>query len=81
LIGRYGIAPIVAGSAYLEGATGPANGARLLLDGRRDGPSTIERLQAGLDELDEKLGVGMTVMEDALCNWQKSPTKFVHFKG
>lgn len=81
LIGRYGIAPIVAGSAYLKGATGPANGARLLLDGRRDGPSSIERLQADLDALDGDVGVGMAVMEDALCNWQKSPTRFVHFKG
>ncbi|MDX7951260.1 hypothetical protein P7D22_08725 [Lichenihabitans sp. Uapishka_5] len=81
LIGRYGIAPIAAGSAYLKGATGPANGARLLLDGRRDGPSSIERLQADLDALDGDIGVGMAVMEDALCNWQKSPTRFVHFKG
>ncbi|WP_436443610.1 hypothetical protein [Enterococcus faecium] len=23
----------------------------------------------------------MKVLEDALCNWQKSPKKFVHFKG
>ncbi|UYW29689.1 hypothetical protein OKC48_23830 [Methylorubrum extorquens] len=81
LIGRYGVAPIEAGSAYLKGATGPAMGARLLLDGRRDGPSSIDRLQAGLDALDGDLKVGMAVMEDALCNWQKSPTTFVHFKG
>ena len=33
LIGRYGIAPISAGSAYLDGATGPLRGARLLFDG------------------------------------------------
>lgn len=81
LIGRYGIAPITAGSAYLKGATGPANGARLLLDGRREGSSSIERLQADLGVLDRDLGVGMAVMEDALCNWQKSPTRFVHFRG
>lgn len=81
LIGRYGVAPIEAGSAYLKGATGPAMGARLLLDGRRDGPSSNDRLQARLDALDGDLRVGMAVMEDALCNWQKSPTVFVHFKG
>jgi hypothetical protein len=38
-------------------------------------------LQARLDVLDRDLGVGMAVMEDALCNWQKSPDRFVHFKG
>ena len=36
LIGRYSIAPIDAGSAYLSGATGPKKGARLLFDGRRE---------------------------------------------
>lgn len=81
LIGRYLIAPIDAGSAYLEGATGPVAGAHLLFDGRRDGPSSLTALQTMLDALDMDLQVTMKVMEDALCNWQKSPTRFVHFKG
>lgn len=81
LVGRFGIAPIEAGSAYLTGATGPAKGARLLFDRREDRPSSDVRLQAMLDDLDRDLKVGMTVMEDALCNWQKSPKYFVHFKG
>jgi len=81
MIGRYGIAPIEAGSAYLDGATGPTRGARLLFDGRCDGPSPNQELQKQLDALDVKLGVGMRVIEDALCNWQKSPTDFKHFKG
>ena len=81
LIGRYSIAPIDAGSAYLHGATGPARGARLLFDGRSDGPSSERTLQRMLDALDVDLQVTMKVMEDALCNWQKSPTRFVHFTG
>lgn len=81
LIGRYSIAPIDPGVAYLSGATGPARGARLLFDGRRDGPSSIRELQRRMDALDDDLKVTMKVMEDALCNWQKSPTKFIHFKG
>jgi hypothetical protein len=81
LIGRYSIAPIDAGSAYLSGATGPAKGARLLFDGRRDGPSSLKKLQSMLDTLDADLQVSMKVMEDALCNWQKSSDRFVHFKG
>lgn len=81
LIGRYRIAPIAAGSAYLDGATGPAMGARLLLDGQARSATPLHVLQARLDVLDRDLGVGMAVMEDALCNWQKSPDRFVHFKG
>ena len=81
MIGRYGIAPIEPGSAYLNGATGPLEGAHLLFDGRRDGPSTHEDLQNMLDAIDTDLCVGMQVMEDALCNWQKSPLEFEHFKG
>lgn len=81
LLGRYSIVPIVAGSAYLQGATGPLAGARLLFDGKTTGTSSENALQAKLDLLEGDLGVGMAVLEDALCNWQKSPRKFVHFKG
>ncbi|PWJ79780.1 hypothetical protein C7441_11457 [Pseudaminobacter salicylatoxidans] len=81
LIGRYGIAPIEPGSAYFKGATGPASGARLLFTGSHTGVATEAQLQSWVDELDASLHVGMIVMEDALCNWQKSPTAFVHFKG
>lgn len=81
LIGRFGIAPIEPGSAYLDEATGPATGARLLFDGRTNGPSSDAALQAGFDELSTALGVGMQVLEDSICNWQKSPKAFVHFKG
>lgn len=81
LIGRYGIAPIEPGSAYFKGATGPATGARLLFTGTHTGAATEAQLQNWVDELDASLHMGMAVMEDALCNWQKSPTAFVHFKG
>ena len=81
LIGRYSIAPIDAGSSYLEGATGPLKGARLLFDGHPDSPSSPKKLQPLLDALDADLQVTMKVMEDALCNWQKSPTSFIHYKG
>lgn len=81
MLARYRIAPIDAGSAYLEGATGPLMGARLLFDGRRDGRSTTADLQRMLNALDRDLHVGMRVIEDALCNWQKSPLLFEHFRG
>jgi hypothetical protein len=38
-------------------------------------------LEDWLLELDATLGVGMQVMEDSLCNWQKSPIRFKHFRG
>lgn len=81
LIGRYGLAPIEAGSAYINGATGPGNGARLLIDGARTSGSRYQIVQQALDVLDARLKVGMAVMEDALCNWQKSPRDFVHYVG
>lgn len=81
LISRYGLAPIEAGSAYLNGATGPGRGARLLVDGNPTSRTNNAALQVALDALDRRLGVGMEVMEDALCNWQKSPRRFIHYKG
>lgn len=81
LIGRYGLAPISAGAAYLDGATGPGRGARLLFDGDPVSATGNLTLQSKLDDLDAMLNVGMEVMEDALCNWQKSPRRFVHYKG
>ena len=81
MLGRYGIAPIAAGSAYLRGATGPLRGARLLFDGRPNSITSLDTLQVFLDELDADLGMGMTITEDALCNWQKRPSRFHHFKG
>jgi hypothetical protein len=81
LIGRYQIAPIEAASAYLRDATGPAAGARLLFMGPGADKKSDKKLQPWLDDLDKNLGVGMAVMEDALCNWQKSPARFVHYKG
>ena len=81
MLGRFALAPVEAPSAYLTGATGPLRGARLLFGesiGSRMAPSELQPL---LDALDEHLGVGMVVMEDALCNWQKSPHRFVPFTG
>lgn len=81
LLGRLGLAPIAPDRAYLKGATGPLRGARLLFGGQPEAPLREPLLGDLLVELDGDLRVGMQVMEDSLCNWQKSPTKFIHFKG
>jgi len=81
LLGRLDLAPIKPGSAYLRGATGPLRGARLLVDGNPNSQTKADDLDVILQRLDTVLNVGMQVMEDSICNWQKSPGKFVHFRG
>jgi hypothetical protein len=81
LLGRLGFALIEPGRAYLKGATGPLDGARLLFGGAVKAPIRWATLEDWLIDLDAVLAVGMQVMEDSLCNWQKSPMHFVHFRG
>jgi hypothetical protein len=81
LLGRMDLAPLKPGSAYLKGATGPLSGARLLVDGDAQSRTPAEALDIILQRLDRMLSVGMQVMEDSICNWQKSPSKFIHFRG
>jgi hypothetical protein len=77
MIGKLGLAEIEPGSTYMQGASGPLKGARLLY-GHDAGPAVLD---AWLLELDAEIGVGMQVLEDALCNWQKSPAEFIPFRG
>lgn len=81
MLSRYRFAPAEAGSAYLGSATGPKAGARLLFAGNSQAALGPSSLQKRLDELDATLQVGMEVLEDSICNWQKKPTVFEHFKG
>ena len=78
LIDRLELADIAPGHAYLAGATGPLRGARLLY-GDDDRPT--RELEALVVELETYLGVGFDPLEDALCNWQKSPLSFKPFRG
>ena len=81
LLGRLGLVPITPGRPYLKGATGPLSGARLLFGGALTAAIPWATLEDRILDLDAVLGVGMQVMEDSLCNWQKSPTRFIHFRG
>lgn len=81
MLGRLGLAPMAPGSAYLDSATGPLRGAKLLFCNRTDARFPAATLDAYLIALDLVLNVGMQVLEDSLCNWQKSPRKFIHFRG
>jgi hypothetical protein len=77
MIGKLGLAHIEPGSTYMQGASGPLKGARLLY-GLDAGAGVLD---AWLLELDTEFDVGMQVLEDALCNWQKSPSEFIPFRG
>jgi hypothetical protein len=82
MIAKLGLACIEPGSTYMTGATGPLEGARLLFGNTAAGvrPATID---GWLVELEADLGLhmGMQILEDALCNWQKSPDVLVRFRG
>jgi len=62
-----------AGSCYLRGASGPRRAAALLFLGRswaRD--NEVAGLEEGLRELASVCGIDLTVVEDAVCQWQKA---------
>lgn len=77
MVGKLGLSPIEPGSTYMRGATGPLQGARLLFASQ----DTAAALDRWLVELEPQLHVGMQVLEDALCNWGKSPASFTPFRG
>jgi hypothetical protein len=79
MVGKLRLAPIEPGSTYMENSTGPIAGARLLFGGKKK--LCASELDALLVELDGVLKVGMQVLEDSLCNWQKSPRRFQPFRG
>lgn len=81
MVGKLGLATIRPGSLYLQGATGPIPGARLLFGGRLNASISPAQLDRWCLELADYIGVGAQEMEDALCNWQKSPRRFVRYRG
>lgn len=81
MVGKAGLALIEPGVTYMQGATGPFAGACLLFAGSKTARMRRRDLEGWLVELGAHLGVGMQVLEDSLCNWQKSPDTFRGFRG
>lgn len=81
MLAKIGLVKIEADSAYMGAATGPVDGARLLFTGVSTAQISRNDLDKWLLDLDSHLQVGMQVLEDSLCNWQKSPSKFKAFRG
>jgi hypothetical protein len=81
MIGKLKIADIGAGSTYLGSSTGPMKGARMLLHQLGEKPPHVKAMEHRLRELGEHLDVTMQDLEDAICNWQKSPDCYVPYRG
>lgn len=70
--------------AYLKGATGPLRGVNLLFCNDVGQREDFSKLEEKLGLLGEHLQLGdfsKQILEDALCNWQKSPTVYSYFAG
>ncbi len=81
MIGKLGIAEIEPPYPYFSGASGPVSGAKLLLANDPKAAISTADLTTKVVELGEAIEVGMQVMEDSLCNWQKSQYAYQAFRG
>ncbi|MDI1281304.1 hypothetical protein [Brevundimonas sp.] len=81
MVGKIGVVNVDPPHPYFGAATGPVDGARLLFTGSKVGPARPPELSAQVVRLGDFLGLGMQVMEDSLCNWQKSPGRYTPFRG
>ena len=77
MLGKLQLATIEPDSAYIQESTGPLYGTRLLFGVQ----GNARLLDQWLIELEARLGVGMQVLEDALCNWHKNPDQFTPFRN
>lgn len=77
---KLGLVDLDVPHSYLVGATGPLRGAQLLLRGQI-GEGEAKVLQDELQELSMASGIRGDVLEDAVCNWQKSPDAYQRFSG
>lgn len=85
LISKLNLINIEPPITYMKEATGPLQGAALLVYGAISKDKKLAgKLEGILAELGEALPVErlvMQVLEDSLCNWQKSPTNYKYFSG
>ena len=81
MIGKLGLSELRADSVYFTGASGPVDGAKLLFFGKKNASIEASKLGGMTDHFATSLGLDKQVVEDSLCNWQKSPTKIKPFRG
>ena len=81
MIGLIRLADITPEHPYLKNSTGPMNGTKLLFLEDRTNQIDYKMLESWVIDLSNYTEIAIRIWEDALCNWQKNPTKFVKFKG
>lgn len=81
LLRDLGLVDLEADSMHLSESTGPVKGARLLLVGSVNSGIKPREVETRLRPMRDLLGISFDVLEDALCNWQKSPEVFKPFRG
>lgn len=81
MLGKLGVAGITPPKAYIANATGPKTGAKLMLQGNTGAGLSSNEMERRLRLMGDALGVNMQVIEDSLCNWQKSPMRYRLFAG
>lgn len=84
MLAKFNIVDIDPLTLYLTGATGPKDGVNLLFYGKKNSSDTVLALNEKINELAKELPIdklSSQVLEDALCNWQKSPDRYVYFGG
>jgi hypothetical protein len=82
LLGKLGIFDGEPSHCFLKGATGPATGVNVLVNG--DPNISVEQAHADkvLHELAKRLPIKsfkMQILEDSICNWQKNPKVYKKF--
>lgn len=81
MLGKLGIVDLCPDKLCLQGSTGPLDAARLLVSGSTGVKTSAAELEGYLCDLGDHLGVTFDILEDGLCNWQKSPSRFISFRG
>ena len=83
MVGKLGLYDVEPSRVYIENATGPKAGGKLLFCGSIGARRSNNLLENDYAKLAEKLQLPfcMQILEDAVCNWQKSPDEFKAFKG
>lgn len=84
MLAKIGLADLEPDKAYISGSTGPRRGISLLVNGSLNAPISPQAAEQHIANLGQSLPIlrmVMQVLEDAICNWQKSPKEYIRFKG
>ncbi len=79
---KFGIIAHEPRKIYVEKATGPKIGSKLLFFNNRNDTSRSRIINANIEDLSRIINhpLKMQILEDAICNWQKSPNVYLSFR-